>query len=196
MRSLRKAFSCGAPVPAAVIRRTLPLLDTNAEMHTPYGATEALPVATAEAQEILKETADQTAAGRGICVGRRFENVEWRVIAVVDGPLEQIDETQPLRVGEIGELIVRAPQVSPHYVTLPDANRLAKIVDGDTVWHRMGDVGYFDNLGRFCTAAGKTIAWHSASRRFGRFVVKAFLTLTPTSVGQRWWAWRRPRRTI
>jgi acyl-coenzyme A synthetase/AMP-(fatty) acid ligase len=29
------------------------------------------------------------------------------------------------------------------------ANALAKICDGDAVWHRMGDVGYLDDLGRF-----------------------------------------------
>ena len=147
--SLRKAFSCGAPVPAGVVRRTLAMIHPDAEMHTPYGATEALPIATAEAREILEETAEKTRQGRGICVGRRFENVEWRVVQVVDGPLSRIDDTQPLRTGEIGELIVRGPQVTREYATRLDSNPLAKIADGDSVWHRMGDVGYFDNLGRF-----------------------------------------------
>ena len=35
------------------------------------------------------------------------------------------------------------------YVTRTEANALAKIADGPRVWHRMGDVGYLDEQGRF-----------------------------------------------
>ncbi len=35
------------------------------------------------------------------------------------------------------------------YATRTDANPLAKIADGDQVWHRMGDVGYLDDGDRF-----------------------------------------------
>ena len=41
-------------------------------MHTPYGATEALPVASIAASEVLGETAAQTAPGAGVCVGPPF----------------------------------------------------------------------------------------------------------------------------
>ncbi len=154
--TLRRVFSCGAPVPAAVLRRTLQCVHPEAEMHTPYGATEALPVATIEAREVLTETAEKTDKGAGVCVGRRYDSVEWRVIAIADEPIGDISEVEELPSGEIGELIVRAPQVSPAYLTEPrasasgaSANQLSKITDGNTVWHRMGDVGYFDNQERF-----------------------------------------------
>jgi acyl-CoA synthetase (AMP-forming)/AMP-acid ligase II len=149
--TLRKIFSCGAPVPAPVLQRTLAYVDANAEMHTPYGATESLPVATIAAGEVLGETASQTARGKGVCVGRRFETVDWRIIRISDEPIANIEETEELPQGEIGELIVRGPQVSPAYVTsdCDKHNTLAKIADGLTVWHRMGDVGYFDSQGRF-----------------------------------------------
>jgi len=57
-----------------------------------------------------------------------------------------------LRRGEIGEIVVRGPWVTRSYYNRPDATALAKIVDGDGVWHRMGDVGYLDDRGRlwFC----------------------------------------------
>ncbi len=153
--TLRKVFSCGAPIPAKVLRRTLACVHAHAEMHTPYGATESLPIATIEAAEVLEETAKRTDEGAGVCVGRKFGTVDWRVIRITDDPIATIDNCEEMPTGEIGELIVRGPQVSPKYLTTEPRpsgsahNALAKIQDGDTVWHRMGDVGYFDDQQRF-----------------------------------------------
>jgi acyl-CoA synthetase (AMP-forming)/AMP-acid ligase II len=119
------------------------------EMHTPYGATEALPVASISAAEVLGETAAKSAGGAGTCVGRRFEQIDWRVIRISDQPLASIDDAVTLPTGEIGELIVRGPQVTRCYVTSESATRAHKIRDGDTFWHRMGDVGYLDERDRF-----------------------------------------------
>ena len=44
---------------------------------------------------------------------------------------------------------MRGPQVSPRYVTRTEANAAGKIADGETVWHRVGDVGYLDEAERF-----------------------------------------------
>lgn len=145
--TLQNVFSCGAPVPAKVIRRTLACVHPEAKLHTPYGATEALPIATIEAQEILTETAAKTDQGAGVCVGRKFDSIEWRVIRIRDDAIATIGEAEELPVGEIGELIVRGPQVSMSY--LWGFNDLAKINDGATDWHRVGDVGYFDEQERF-----------------------------------------------
>lgn len=162
--SLRNIFSCGAPVPAEVQRATLRCAGDQARMHTPYGATECLPVSTIEAAEILDDTAAQTDQGAGVCVGRKFDSIDWRVIRITDRPIATIDDAEPLPSGEIGELIVRGPQASPKYVTATDANELSKIADTahaspmtslagaqgpPSFWHRMGDVGYFDEEGRF-----------------------------------------------
>ena len=147
--SLRQIFSCGAPVPADVLRDTLALASDSAQMHTPYGATECLPVATIEAQEVLGETERLTNQGKGICVGRKFASVEWKIIQITDGPIRELADANELPSGMIGELIVRGPQASPAYVTGVDANRTGKILDGETCWHRMGDVGYLDQQNRF-----------------------------------------------
>jgi len=40
---------------------------------------------------------------------------------------------------------VRGPVVTTEYVTRSEANALHKIRDGETFWHRMGDVGYLAN---------------------------------------------------
>jgi acyl-CoA synthetase (AMP-forming)/AMP-acid ligase II len=119
------------------------------EVHTPYGATEALPVASISASQVLGETAPRTAVGAGTCVGRRFPGIEWKVIRISDGPLPTIQQTESVPQGEIGELIVRGPVVTEGYVTRTETNALAKITDGQHFWHRMGDVGYLDQHDRF-----------------------------------------------
>ncbi|HMP06582.1 MAG TPA: AMP-binding protein, partial [Lacipirellulaceae bacterium] len=138
----------------------------------------ARPVATIEAQEILGETAAATSKGAGVCVGRKFGAIEWRVIQITDEPIANIAEAEELPAGEIGELIVRGPQVSHSYLPVPSpghssrerkpdefgaANRRAKIRDGAAVWHRMGDVGYLDDRGRFWYCGRKSHRVETAS---------------------------------
>lgn len=147
--SLKLVLSAGAPVPPRVLESMRYLLPADAQMHTPYGATESLPVASIESNEILTELAAKTQHGAGTCVGRKFEGIQWQVIAIDDGPLPTIDQVQPLPLGQIGELMVCGDVVTLRYVTRTDQNDLHKVQDGQRVWHRMGDVGYLDQEGRF-----------------------------------------------
>jgi olefin beta-lactone synthetase len=149
IESLRRVMSAGAPVPAHVLARLKKCLPTDAKIHTPYGATEALPVASITADEVLNETDAQTRHGAGVCVGNRFPSIRWKVIRINDGPIRSLGEMEPLANGEIGELIVRGPVVTREYVTRCEWNSLAKIPDGPDVWHRMGDAGYLDAQDRF-----------------------------------------------
>ncbi|MGE0759132.1 MAG: peptide synthase, partial [Pirellulaceae bacterium] len=119
------------------------------ERHTPYGAPDALPVASISAAENLNETAAASAQGAGTCVGRLFDRIDWRVIRITDEPIHHIEDVVEVPTGEIGELIVRGPVVTRQYVTRTDANAFHKIQDGEDVWHRMGDVGYRDAVDRF-----------------------------------------------
>ena len=147
--TVRRVLSAGAPVHAEVLRRTKACIHPEGEVHTPYGATEALPVASISAGEVLGETAEQTRGGAGVCVGGRFSGIGWKVIRPVDGPIRSLDEIEELPAGEIGELIVAGAVVTRQYVTRMQANVLAKIADGSRTWHRMGDCGYLDGRGRF-----------------------------------------------
>ncbi len=147
--SLQRVLSAGAPVPPHVLRRMKAAIGPKGDIHTPYGATEALPVASISASEVLAETEKETAKGRGTCVGRRFPDIQWLVIRIRDKPLEDIRLVEPVPIGEIGELMVRGPVVTSRYVTSDHANALHKVQDGNHVWHRMGDVGYLDSSERF-----------------------------------------------
>lgn len=147
--TIRRVLSAGAPIPVEVLRRMKACIHADGDVHTPYGATEALPVASNSAIEVLGKTAEQTRLGAGVCVGRRFSGVRWKVIRIVDGPIRSIEEIEELPPGEIGELIAQGPQVTRAYVTRVESNALAKIADGPAIWHRMGDSGYLDARDRF-----------------------------------------------
>ena len=150
---IKRVISAGAPVPAAVLKRFAAMLPDDAEIFTPYGATEALPVSSIGSREVLAETGAMTGFGHGVCVGRPVNSISLAIIPISDAPIAAWSDTLALPPLEVGEIAVRGPQVSRAYLNRPDATRLAKIPDSDGgVWHRMGDVGYLDNGGRiwFC----------------------------------------------
>jgi acyl-CoA synthetase (AMP-forming)/AMP-acid ligase II len=183
LRSLRRAFSAGAPVPVNLLERLSDLLDDEqpapeakghppspvrlarpagagcqcGEVYTPYGATEALPVASISSREVLEETAERTRTGAGTCVGRPFAGVSIKIIEINPGPIATLSMARELPAGQIGEIIVQGPSVTRSYLRRPQAEAEAKIADpheehnpSDPVpfWHRMGDVGYLDHQGR------------------------------------------------
>lgn len=147
--TIRRVFTAGAPVPPHVLSRVKKCIAPEGDIHTPYGATEALPVASNSASVVLNETAAQTNLGKGTCVGTHFDKMNWKVIEISDSPIKEIAEAKELPPGNIGELIVNGPVVTTEYVTQTDANAYHKIADGNSFWHRMGDVGYLDDENRF-----------------------------------------------
>ena len=152
--SLRRVISAGAPVPSVVLERFSEMLKPGIQIHTPYGATESLPVASIGSTEILDATRAETDRGAGVCVGRPVEDVEAVVIGITDDPIETWNDDLRLGVGQIGEIAVRGPMVTKHYFNRDTSTKLAKIAieGGRDFYHRMGDLGYFDEGGRlwFC----------------------------------------------
>jgi olefin beta-lactone synthetase len=154
LSSLNRVVSAGAPVPAKVIDGVARLLGAAAQVHTPYGATEALPVASIGSDEILGQTRARTDEGMGICVGRTAPELEVRIIRIDDAAISTWSDALLVDAGTIGEIVVSGPVVTHEYFHRPEATRLAKIADParGAFYHRMGDVGYFDGQGRlwFC----------------------------------------------
>lgn len=152
LKSIRKVLMAGAPVPYELLTRVQAILPPEASVHTPYGATESLPIASIEGQEVLAETWAMSRRGLGTCVGRALPGIELQIIAISDGPIASLGEATVLREGEIGEIIVRGEVVTRAYQNNEKENCLAKIRDGESFWHRMGDVGYVDDRQRlwFC----------------------------------------------
>ena len=150
--SLKRVVSAGAPVSPENIDQFASMLADTGEIHTPYGATEAVPIVSMGSREILNETRSLSEKGYGMCVGRPIGRSEVRIIQITDAPIERWSGDLCVEDGDIGEIVVRGALVTRHYYQNDDANALAKIMDGDTFWHRMGDLGWRDSKNRiwFC----------------------------------------------
>ncbi|HZP58707.1 MAG TPA: fatty acid CoA ligase family protein [Opitutaceae bacterium] len=144
--SLRRVLCAGAPVPADLWQDCHVWLPQG-RLHSPYGATEALPVSTISAEEI------DPASVRGACVGRPLAGIDIKILAIADTPVATMTGARELPAGEIGEIVVQGPVVTKAYDALPEATAAAKIPGANgAIWHRMGDCGYLDADGRlwFC----------------------------------------------
>lgn len=145
--SLRRVLCAGAAVPASLwtdAARVLP----NGKLHSPYGATEALPVSTVSSDEI------EIRPEQGALIGRPLPENRVKIIALHEGPLASLADVREQPPGEIGEIIVSGPTVTREYDHLPEATALSKIpnlkseIENSPVWHRMGDAGRLDGAGR------------------------------------------------
>lgn len=150
--SLTKVLMAGAPVPYDLLRSMVEILPEHGRVFTPYGATESLPIASLDSAEILAETMDLSRTGKGTCVGYSLPGIDIKIIELSDQVIEKIEACNFLDANTIGEIIVRGPVVTRGYMNNDEETHLAKIQDGSTFWHRMGDVGYMDDKGRlwFC----------------------------------------------
>jgi acyl-CoA synthetase (AMP-forming)/AMP-acid ligase II len=150
--SLKRVISAGAPVSPDNIEQFSALLGKEAEIHTPYGATEAVPIISIKSSEILSETRQLSQKGFGICIGRPINDIAIRIIKISDGPVETWSDDLMLPAGEVGEITVKGALVSPEYFGDPRSTTLAKINENGEIVHRMGDLGWLDDQGRiwFC----------------------------------------------
>lgn len=173
---VQRVTSAGAPVPPAVVRRMLELLPADAQLWTPYGATECLPVAVIEGRELLT-LRTRTEAGAGTCVGRPVAGNMVRIICIDDGAIPEWRDGLQVAPGQVGEITVAGPSATDTYFNRDAQTALAKIreilPDGShRIVHRMGDLGWFDAEGRlwFC------------GRKSQRVVVDAQTTLCTEQV--------------
>ncbi len=163
--SLKRILMAGASVPPQLMVQFQKVL-VKGQVHSPYGATEVLPVSSISDNEVLCETANLTARGKGTCVGRPLPGVEVKIISVSDVPIEASVLENPMTQGEIGEIVATGPSVTREYDGLPKATREAKIECEGKIWHRMGDLGYFDSQGRIWFCGRKAERVEAASKTY------------------------------
>lgn len=146
---LRRVLSAGAAVPPATVRLVQATLGEGGAVHTPYGATECLPVASISSTELTDELQARTRQGEGTCVGRPVPPNTVAILRLMDETTEVLHPEDRLPAGEVGEIIVHGPTTTDAYWRREEQTRLAKTTDDDgRIWHRMGDIGYFDDEGR------------------------------------------------
>lgn len=152
--SLKRVISAGAPADPDSIARCAKVLKKGVSILPSYGATESLPVASITHQELINDTKRATDEGKGLCIGKPLGGLDVRVIRIEDGPIAEWTDGLEVEPGVIGEICVAGPIVTREYFQRPESTAHAKITvpGSDTFFHRMGDVGYFDDQGRlwFC----------------------------------------------
>ncbi len=147
--SLKHVVGAGDIIKGPVEKLLLEMMDPEGEVYSNYGATEAMPSTEMGARETLAETWSKTDQGGGVCVGRPLPGVELRIVSIVDGVIETMDQAEVLEVGKIGEILVRGKHISPSYYNEDESTLKNKVQDKDGgFWHRLGDTGYIDEKGR------------------------------------------------
>jgi acyl-CoA synthetase (AMP-forming)/AMP-acid ligase II len=146
--SLRRIISAGAPVHRKILESFSKLIENEAVIHTPYGATEALPVTDIESGELLSLGSCEDE--NGICIGYPVKGLQIKIIEITDNEISKWEDAVQVPENETGEIVVKGPWVTTEYFNNHEANRLAKISDsaGENIWHRMGDLGRMDRQGR------------------------------------------------
>ena len=149
MESVRRVISAGAAVPVRTVRRMQDSLYTDAVIHTPYGATECLPVSSISSPELDDRMVDRIESGDGVCVGHPIEPNEVRIVRISEMPFARLSETTEMPRGMPGEILVTGPTCTDAYWRRDTDTEMAKLTDDDgRTWHRMGDAGILDGQGR------------------------------------------------
>ncbi len=132
LRSLRFAASAAAPLPPEVQDQFQTV--TGGKMIEAYGLTETSPCATVDPIDRPKAHS----------IGVPLPDTDVKIVDTETG-------SQELQVGEIGEIIIKGPQVMKGYWNLPTETKNALRVgpDGQDGWFYSGDIGYMDEEGYF-----------------------------------------------
>ena len=180
LKSIQRVISAGAPATISSINRFVKLLTQQTELLNSYGATESLPISKIPSSELIK-TEEITRTGGGICVGKAVKNTQIKIIKITDDALETFDQCHVLENYEIGEIIVKGPQVTKQYYNRDEATVESKIQDGNSFYHRMGDLGYLDEFDRLWMCGRKKHRVETKSKTYYSIPVERIFN-THTSV--------------
>jgi len=168
--SLQYAFTGGAPVfpkEANIFNKALP----NTETLVAYGSTEAEPISLISAKEVATQEKFKGLL-KGLAVGAPYHKTRTKIISWTDEALTELDT---LEQGAVGEIVVAGPHVLKQYFNNPEALKRNKITIGDTMWHRTGDSGFFDEEGKlFLTGRCKTL-FHYKDQLVCPFLIEDFI---------------------
>ena len=146
--TLKRIIMAGGPVSGDLLARFETIVDKSCKIYTPYGATEVLPVSLIDRREILDETWSLSNQGKGTCVGHPIPGVEIKIIEISDQPILKWQDVTESGTNIVGEIAVKAEWATRTYFNRQDLTQLAKIEDGNSFWHRMGDLGRLDEKNR------------------------------------------------
>jgi olefin beta-lactone synthetase len=148
---LHKLFTGGAPVFPGLLKRLQAQMPESAIVAV-YGSTEAEPIAEIPLSQISAKDFVKMADGEGLLAGAVIDDIQCKIIRDLWGtPLKPMTQKQFYACQNskkiAGEIVVHGEHVLKKYLDgFGDLeNKFA--VDGE-IWHRTGDLGYFDETGR------------------------------------------------
>ena len=154
---IRKILTGGGVVSQKLVNSALAVFP-QAEFTTVYGSSEAEPIAHQSHKETEIQDQVRTNAGCGLLVGRPVDSVDARILTDEtmnsSMPARHIMKQQNFYGIEFGEIIVSGAHVVKHYFkNIGDQN--TKILLDGKIWHKTGDIGYFDSEGRLWITGSK-----------------------------------------
>ena len=156
-KQIKKIFTGGAPVfpeQASLYKKAFP----NTAVNIVYGSTEAEPISSIRAEELVLREAELS---EGLPVGKIYRKANVRIIEITEKDIPEAtqDEFMSLLVkpGVTGEIVVSGAHVLKKYFNNTAAFAANKITVDDTIWHRTGDSGHIIEGELFLTGRCKQL---------------------------------------
>lgn len=151
LQCLHSLFTGGAPVFPRLLQRLADRLP-NTKIIAVYGSTEAEPIAELAFDQVADHDAMRMADGHGLLAGTVVDQIDCRIIEDTWGtPLPQMSDeafrTRRKPGYHPGEIVVHGEHVLKGYLG-GEGDDDNKFKVGEKIWHRTGDLGYFDDSGR------------------------------------------------
>jgi acyl-CoA synthetase (AMP-forming)/AMP-acid ligase II len=158
LASLRVAFCSAEPIRPSSLRRFADLLEPcgfrSQALKPSYGLAEATVLVSGELAEMRCATLSREGLGRGQVAAPlepsdEVETVSCGVALGGQTVLSVDARARPCGPGQVGEIWVQGPSVSPGYWGAPPAESFhGRLADGQGPFLRTGDLGWLDPQGR------------------------------------------------
>ncbi len=152
--TIKDVFTGGGPVFPKTIDAAAKVFP-NANIQTVYGSTEAEPIALTSSRLLTLEDRTKMLNGAGLLVGKPIDEIKVKIIAQpIDLEFHGGNSISKERWEELtassqvaGEILVSGAHVISGYLN-GQGDEETKVKVENTIWHRTGDAGYIDRLGR------------------------------------------------
>jgi olefin beta-lactone synthetase len=151
LSGLQKIYTGGAPVFPHVLER-MSRIAPKAEVTAVYGSTEAEPIAHIAWREMNASDKQAMLNGQGLLAGKPVADISLRTIKdqwgrVIPKLTRETFDQLTLPPMQVGEIVVHGEHVLHGYLNGVGDEETKFNVDTSR-WHRTGDAGYLDEVGR------------------------------------------------
>lgn len=133
-----------------------------ADISLVYGSTEVEPIAMTRDKDITLEIIAKMRSGAGLFAGKIVNGIECRILPLNSENNDTGDFSLSKAKRVVGEIVVSGKNVLPGYLGgIGDQDTKFRI--SGTIWHKTGDLGYFDENGALWLLGRKTEIFSDAN---------------------------------